>query len=205
MEEVLMRFSHLGQDIFDSLNNENLIKCRKINKSWKIFIDNEKFSSKRIIKSFFKKSTKNFEITLKGATSQDAKCMANNIKTCYKIWATPMSELHYVAFWGRNKELLEKIFDTSDVENPDFPVDNKLSLLDLAAGNGYLRICKFIQEYDQTINFMAGLSYPTGTTPFNIAAQKGNHEICKLIVKNGWNLQPMDINGQTPLHLAFGY
>ena len=148
MEEVLMRFSHLGQDIFDSLNNENLIKCRKINKSWKIFIDNEKFSSKRIIKSFLKKSTKKFEMALKGATSEDTKCMANNIKTFCKIWATPMSELHHVAFWGRNKELLEEMFDTSDTENLNFLLDNKLSLLDLAAGNGYLRICKFIQEFD---------------------------------------------------------
>ena len=95
MEEVLARFSHLGQGIFESLNNETLVKCRKISRNWRIFIDGEKFSSLRIIKSFYKNPNKSFETALKNSTKEDAKSMANTIQKFCHIWVTvkPNSEL----------------------------------------------------------------------------------------------------------------
>lgn len=41
MEELLLRFHHLGQQIFESLNYQNITKCREVNKLWKKFIDKE--------------------------------------------------------------------------------------------------------------------------------------------------------------------
>ena len=50
MEEVILRFPLLGRQIFEKLNNQSLVKCRIIGKTWKCFIDNEKFLTFAIIK-----------------------------------------------------------------------------------------------------------------------------------------------------------
>ena len=50
MEEVLLRFAHLGEDIFYSLDDKSLANCRKICKTWKSFIENQKVLWIRIIK-----------------------------------------------------------------------------------------------------------------------------------------------------------
>ena len=50
MEEVIARFPHLAEYIFDSLSNKTLADCRKVNKAWKGFIDSERF-----YKKFYKK------------------------------------------------------------------------------------------------------------------------------------------------------
>ena len=40
MEEILKRFPQIGEKIFLQLNDDDLQNCRRINKSWKNFIDN---------------------------------------------------------------------------------------------------------------------------------------------------------------------
>ena len=48
MKEVLLRFSHLGIQIFENLGESDLAKCRKVTKPWLNFIDDENLPSKRI-------------------------------------------------------------------------------------------------------------------------------------------------------------
>ena len=50
MEEVLARFPHLGDKIFQNLNSHTLIRCKEVNKSWENFIKVEKSCYLRIIK-----------------------------------------------------------------------------------------------------------------------------------------------------------
>ena len=58
MEEVLLRFPHIGEAIFDSLSEETVEKCRKVSKIWKNFIEgpNEKWSWIQMIKQHEKDS-----------------------------------------------------------------------------------------------------------------------------------------------------
>ena len=59
MEEVLLRFPHIGEKIFESLDEKSLESCRKVCKPWKNFIEdpNQKFKWIRIIKNCEKKIT----------------------------------------------------------------------------------------------------------------------------------------------------
>ena len=52
MEEVLVRFPHIGNQVFQQLDNEDLIKCRKISPSWNEFIGNQKLPWIRMIKKY---------------------------------------------------------------------------------------------------------------------------------------------------------
>ena len=49
MEEVFLRFPHIGEGIVKKLKNEDLTKCRKLGKSWRDFIDNQKLPWIRMI------------------------------------------------------------------------------------------------------------------------------------------------------------
>ena len=54
MEEIFTRFPHLGEQIFDQLNRKDLTKCRKVEESWRIFINRQKFPWIRVIKKHLK-------------------------------------------------------------------------------------------------------------------------------------------------------
>ena len=66
MEEVLLRFPHLGDQIFENLDNENLAQSRTISRSWLAFINEEKISWKKIQKKFpCKKGETNLHLAAK--------------------------------------------------------------------------------------------------------------------------------------------
>ena len=50
MEEVILRFPHLGVQIFAQLEYPSLARCRETTETWQDFINNEKFYKKRIQK-----------------------------------------------------------------------------------------------------------------------------------------------------------
>ena len=43
MEEVILRFPHLIEQIFEKLDNKSLTKSRKVSISWKNVIDNQRY------------------------------------------------------------------------------------------------------------------------------------------------------------------
>ena len=49
MEEILLRFDHLGKQIFARLDNEKLANSREAGRAWKNFIDNENLPWNRIV------------------------------------------------------------------------------------------------------------------------------------------------------------
>ena len=52
MEEALLRFPHLGTQIFESLDHSTLAKSRKVARSWLKFIDSEEMPRKRILQEY---------------------------------------------------------------------------------------------------------------------------------------------------------
>ena len=49
MEELIMRFPHLAEKIFGSLENKSLTTCREVSKSWNNFVQRKKFFLIRVI------------------------------------------------------------------------------------------------------------------------------------------------------------
>ena len=50
MEEQFVRFPYISEQIFDQLDDQNLVKCRRISKSWCNYLDNQKVLYIQIIK-----------------------------------------------------------------------------------------------------------------------------------------------------------
>ena len=54
IDEIMIRFPFLFQGILNELDNKSLTKCRKVNKEWQIFIDNERFVLFRKLQKYHK-------------------------------------------------------------------------------------------------------------------------------------------------------
>ena len=60
MEEVLVRFSHIGEKIFNSLDEKSLETCKKVSRTWKNFIEDP--NQKKLCIRYIKKLEKNIFI-----------------------------------------------------------------------------------------------------------------------------------------------
>ena len=49
MEEIILRFPHLAEDIFQNLNNEGLVKSREGGRVWQKFIDERNYPWIRMV------------------------------------------------------------------------------------------------------------------------------------------------------------
>ena len=85
MEEVLLRFGHLAQDIFGSLPNKDLVQSREVNRMWKHFIDVEKISQIRRIQKFVKPVI-GFKKALKRSSIEEIKETTSTIQKFQEIW-----------------------------------------------------------------------------------------------------------------------
>ena len=61
IDEIMIRFPILFQGILNELDNKSLTKCRKINKEWQTFIDNERFFLFRKLQKYHSNMEEFFE------------------------------------------------------------------------------------------------------------------------------------------------
>ena len=203
MEEVLSRFPHLGEKIFQKLDSKSLIECKEANRTFKNFLKVEKSSYFRVIQWYTNCSESLMRKIVKksGAaiiivsilreifgnfarrTKQNSKYLQNWVNTPLHL-AADRSQL------GAFQLIIEKI----DIKNPINIISDEMHLTYTRRGKLY--------------HF--GWN---GTTPLHLAAKNGNLSICKLIIEKVLDKNPTGekkINGNvqsrmgqwTPLHLA---
>ena len=149
-ETLFLRFSHLSESILGKLSNENLVKCRKINKSWKQGIDNQKITWKRIIQSKTKSYDK-FQNEWKRVFGKNPldffKELALAAQSFYEIpECKQYSPLHVTAGYGKPK-LFKNVLSKFEDKNPISDVS--WTPLHRAAKEGHLSIGNktFIQNF----------------------------------------------------------
>ena len=218
MEEVLSRFGHLGQNVFEKLDDLTLLKCKEVTRTWKTFIDVEKIAVLRVVeiksnapRAFIKK-------ILNRLDSDSAKQFADDVCRIYGYfpsgtgeinpWNSPTSTTLHYAIRNEHWLICELIIGNFLDKNPTidpiglYSCKHTKTLLHLAAENGEIELCKLIVPHIEVKN--PGNAY--GWTPLHFAAKKGQIEICQLIL----NTLTEDKNpecgfGATPLHLAARY
>ena len=67
IEDLIERFPHIAEQIFEYLDNISLTNCREVVKSWKDFIDNKYLPWKRIVKKekYFEDGSKLLHVAVK--------------------------------------------------------------------------------------------------------------------------------------------
>ena len=232
MEEVNLRFQHIGDQIFGCLDNKSLANCKEVCRSWNDFLDGQKFLHARIILETVKKVHKVekswFQVFKKSNTKiiQDLRIavehlyQGSGIFTSYKkdlysleIFKTAIhnqfvSPLHVAAAFGQ-LTLFNDILQR--VENK-FPIDGlDRSILHYAAINDHLNIYESLVDINGNISTHSttNLTDSEVPTPMGFAVIHNSLKVCKFIV----DIDPDQIlkdntsGGQTFLHTAalFGH
>ena len=114
MEDVVQRFPLISRQIFENLDNESLLLCRKVCKAWKNCIDSEKFYWIRIFMKFLQYSEeKSLRILFHNSNLDTVKNLALTIiEHCHSEYSPKdITLLHIIAANGDagNLKILEKI------------------------------------------------------------------------------------------------
>ena len=216
MEEVFLRFPHIGEQVFKQLNNENLTKCREISKSWEEFIDNQKLPWIRLMKKYLSAGLEEDEVFLEDWQSF---VKSYNVATLQEIAITiqhfcePDLDEEYqnldplsAAVLSGNIEIVAKL-----LKNGAWTLDElDYYPLHYAAKEGNIAMYEFLIEKCEDWN----PADCDGVTSLHSAAYSGQFEMCQLIISNVKNIKNKnpkttyahylrhDQGGETPLHLA---
>jgi ankyrin repeat protein len=213
MEEVLSRFPHLGVKIFVQLIDKDLQNCQKVSTSWNTFINNQRFSSIRIIKNHIKKVNKNYNASPKkwqhmfqGIETETVKKFALEI-TKYPFSHMNSTLMHLVLEYQRifeeNDELVQiikAIFATIEKDDDRNPED-RLGITPLHIAVEIQNFAVF-QEIAKNCTDIAPKNI-AWYTPLHFAARCGNLPTCKFLIDHVENINPETKESkQTPLHFA---
>ena len=201
MEETILRFPVIAEQIFDQLDDRSLTKCRGISKTWYGATERLQW-----IRKFQKltKENKNHQISWKSAlVKMPTEFLKKLVLICEEVpqsisrWQC--SPLHTAAYSG-DLQLFEHIYKNSMDKNPKDTMGR--IPFHTAAGHGRLEIFEFIMERAEDKNPKDG----NGWTTLHYAAAEGHLKICEMICENGSNLNSKtneDFDGgMTPLHHA---
>ena len=179
IDEIMIRFPVIFQMILKELDNKSLGKCRKVNKEWQNFIDNERFVLFRKIQKYHS-SMEEFYEQWKNVTQNASK--------------ETLRELSIAAY---------KFFESPPIRYyPDEPIEKRneeqYSPLHITAEKGHLELSRYIIEKTGNKN----PKNSKGVTAFQLATQEGQLEICKVFIQNLEDKNPTGYDDWTMLHYA---
>ena len=205
--EIFMRFPHIGDRIFEKLDNQSLTKFRLVCKSWTNFVDDQrKFWVRRIQAKIFMSHSSITKVLLKKPLEflkevDDCSRFWNYMKTEYTEEVMSHQIFHVLTYCnqGYGKFLWQLMFDNITNKNPIDPIIG-YTVLHIIAQSFPREIEKFrmIIEQVEDKNPKVNLDH----TPLHFAAKRGYIEICKLILEHVTDKSPRNHFGDTPFSLA---
>ena len=85
MDNIISRFPGLAARIFDSLDDENVVKSKTVSRSWSEFTENEIFYQRRILKKLIR-GQEDFKDTWKLVMKKADKEMMNELALAVKYF-----------------------------------------------------------------------------------------------------------------------
>ena len=219
--DMLLRLPHIGAQIFDSMDNSSLLKCKEASRPWYDFINEQKFSWVRMIQKYVKESNKNFTECPKHWRKLFRKRSVEQVKylairmhtdivhkrkcgfTILSHEGKELTPLHFAAkfthCWDSDTIIKGIIKGFLEVEKEKNPRDKDGNTpLHITVGTGNLDITQIILAAIEDKNPKNN----NGETPLHSASFNGNVKIVEVILKNVIDKSPFDRFRQTPLHNA---
>ena len=160
MEEIISRFPHLAENIFEELDNYYFIQCKVISQSWKNFMEGSKFSYFRLIETSTNCSPKAMKKILNNENLEDIIQLASDVSNLY-------GKLQKEKVLGKEEEYLV--------------IDPFLTLFHMAAKHGSFSVCQLMIYSIDDIHPRSGRS-SFCHTPLHFAAENGHFRICQSIL-----------------------
>ena len=103
MEELIARFPHLSETIYDFIDNQSLSNCVEVDRYWQNYLRKQKFFEIKIIKSTvkqFHKIGETWNKLFKSASTETIFALGNAVQVFYQRDKLQKdSDLHYYVWW----------------------------------------------------------------------------------------------------------
>ena len=156
MEDLITRFQHISEQIFEQLDNKSLTTCRKVSKSWQKFVDNKNFAWIRIV---------NFPTIPLIFTANV------NLQQTY---------LHVAAKTGQIG-MFKMILESEEVKNPKS--DFNVTPFHVACYFGQYEIAKMLFENYVELKINLNELGSEGRTSLHMACERGHYKIVKMLTE----------------------
>ena len=197
MEEVILRFSFLGENIFKLLDNKGITKCRKVGKTWCAFLDNNSTLWKERIQIYVQSQVefhKDWKSVTIQASVENLRKLALATGRFYRD-VPPNTFYKIIASMNPLRNDGVSALPPNGIRTQFYP---QFSPLFIAAEAGDVEFYKFIAVRTGSMNPVNN----DGLSPLHLAALHGNLEVVKFIGENSENKNPANKDGLTPLHNA---
>ena len=222
IEEVILRFPHIGEAIFDHLDDQSLTNCKEVARSLYNFLGNQKFPWIRVIQKYVKESNENYTQCPRKWKRMFQKTNVEQIQTLVEIIQKYIAQVEeanekfesrngykfnysmhkgegfdllqfIVSYGGGTLEIIKNIWE---VEGLNYKEEKALASIVTTCNNS--EVTKFI------INSL--MDKTTEKDIFHASLQRsaivGRFENFKLFFESSKEKNPTDSYGQTPLHKA---
>ena len=151
MEEVLLRFPHIGEQVFEELGDQNLIQCLSVSRNWKNLLEDCKFLWIRMILGISnpEKYYKSKRILKKSNSQYVKKMQMAALETLTNrrsyLWVRPVvpvihklslsGDVIYIAIKSGQIEIFKEVYKMEDLY---LNLDDHKNLLNYAADQGNL-------------------------------------------------------------------
>ena len=203
IDKICQRYPHVGEIIFNYLDDQSLQQSREVCKTWSTFLNLKPFYWTRMMKNYirgqeeFSVDWNRFFKHIPVAIAKEfalyiAYCRLKNSSEFFKVARSP---LHIAAMNG-NLTIFEYIHEKVTEKNPR---DYRGRVpLHIAASNNNFRICEFIHKKGNPLDQRS----PNGSTPLHAAASHGRFDSFEYLFKMVEEKNPCDHNGSMPIHQA---
>ena len=205
LENLMFRFSHLSETMFDHLDNQSLVNCKFVSKELNAYLSQQKFHQIRIIKetvSKFQELRQPWIDVFKTANKRTIMMLGYAVDQFYTgsnyLNYNGITPLH-VAAGTNNGSLFDMISEKAQDKEPI--EDTGFRPIAFAVQNGHLEMTKAIMKKSEDKNPKA----TSGITLLHLAATDGRFEIFKMIFEEVEDKNPKDGTGWTPLHAAAAF
>ena len=198
-------FAHISSYIFNLLDTPSLCKCKLTCKSWKNFIETQKFYWQRVNQTIISKITIGteewFQLIMKLEQSslyEDIHVLAeiliqfHSVDTMISKTWTPLISCVYRGNFEHVKYLLKHLED----KNPVIDYKNQ-TILHFAVAFGQLEIVDLLAKFSRI-----DIKDNNGNTPLHVAALKNQVEISAYLKTKYQTTNVTNDSGFTPLHYA---
>ena len=181
MQDLMLKFPHLPEQIFQKLDLEGLFKCREVTKSWQDIIDERNYPWLRMVTIPTILNGGNTYLHLAAARGQ-----IEAFKTAFSEEEDKniknekgQTSFHFACMHGRS-EIVQVLLENIDPEININTKDNHSRLLDLV--NIFMENAAKLSFDNHGIDINAKTKL--GRTAFHLACQKGHSDVVKLLMEN---------------------
>ena len=203
MEELMLRFPHLPEQIFQKLDNSSLFKCREVVRSWKNLIDGKNYTWLRVVNipTILKKKNTYLHLAAETGQIEAFKTASNKEKNINIKNRCGETSFHLACKKGRftivqfilKKSGVQINSDTKNNQTIDLNVKTKklgITGLGLACENGHCEVVNILMENATNLRISVNEKDNYERTALILACMQGHSDVVKNFIQNkvAWNI-----------------